>query len=267
MVIVGIDLAWGENKPDGVCFLRYRRASRDAWIAGFAYPQGDDALMAAIGEVLPKANSAFLAIDAPIVCPNLSGARPVDVQVSRLFHREHAGCHSANLTRCPRPSRVLARLKAEGFSAGWDFVAALPESRRTLSLPLRRAAEVYPHPAMVRLLCLSRIVKYKKGRMSERHSEFARLQSLLVGLLTRELPFLGLDDEARSLLSVRWSKSAEDRIDAFFCALIGLWHVHHQGHRSQVVGDFSTGFILLPEDLRGASRPSGGSSNAADMFH
>lgn len=30
MLIVGIDLAWGENKPDGVCFLRYRRANREA---------------------------------------------------------------------------------------------------------------------------------------------------------------------------------------------------------------------------------------------
>lgn len=240
----------GENKPDGVCFLRYRRASREAWVDGFAYPQGDDALMVAIAEVLPQANPAFLAIDAPIVCPNLSGARPVDVQMSRLFHREHAGCHSANATRCPRPPRILSRLMSEGFSAGWDFAAARRESVATSSLPLRLAAEVYPHPAMVRLLRLSRIVKYKKGRMTERRAEFARLQSALVGLLATEFSFLELNDEARSLLAARWSKSAEDRLDAFFCALIGLWHLHHRGRRSQVVGDVATGFILLPEDLR-----------------
>jgi predicted RNase H-like nuclease len=254
MLIVGIDLAWGENKSDGVCFLHYRRASREARIEGIAYPQGDDALIDAMVEVLPQANPAFLAIDAPIVCPNIAGARPVDVQMSRLFHREHAGCHSANATRCPRPPRILSRLMSEGFSAGWDFAAARRESVSKSSLPLRLAAEVYPHPAMVRLLRLPRIVKYKKGRMTERHSEFARLQSLLVGLLSTEFSFLELDEESRSLLKVRWSKSAEDRLDAFFCALIGLWHVHHYGRRSQIIGDCSTGFILLPEDLRAVAQ-------------
>jgi predicted RNase H-like nuclease len=107
---------------------------------------------------------------------------------------------------------------------------------------------------MVRLLRLSRIVKYKKGCVADRHAEFSRLQRLLINLLSAELPFLELDDETRSLLSARWSKSAEDRIDAFFCALIGLWHLHHRGHRSQVVGDLATGFILLPEDLRTAAQ-------------
>jgi predicted RNase H-like nuclease len=254
MLIVGIDLAWGENKSDGVCFIRYRRASREAWVDGFAYPQGDDALMVAIAEVLPQANPAFLAIDAPIVCPNLSGARPVDVQMSRLFHREHAGCHSANATRSPRPPRILSRLMSEGFSAGWDFAAARRESVAKSLSPLRLVAEVYPHPAMVRLLRLSRIVKYKKGRIAERHSEFARLQGLLVGLLAAEFPYLELDDETRSLLASPWSKGAEDRLDAFFCAIIGLWHLHHRGRRSQVVGDLATGFILLPEDLRAVAQ-------------
>ncbi len=107
---------------------------------------------------------------------------------------------------------------------------------------------------MVRLFRLSRIVKYKKGRVEERHHEFTRLQGLLSCLLAAEFPFLVLDHATCALLAARWSKSCEDQLDAFFCALIGLWHVHHGGRRSEILGGITTGFILLPEDLRGGGR-------------
>jgi predicted RNase H-like nuclease len=116
--------------------------------------------------------------------------------------------------------------------------------------PLRLAAEVYPHPAMVRLFRLDQIIKYKKGLVRKKRGEFARLQGLLCQFVASEFPFLTLDDATRALLSVPWSKAEEDRLDAFFCAMVGLWHVHHCGRRSEVLGDMATGFILLPHDLR-----------------
>lgn len=219
MLLIGIDLAWGEHKSDGLCFLRYRRGTKEAWVDGYAYPQGDDAAFETIAEIMPQAGPTLLLIDAPIVCPNLSGCRPVDRLISRLFYREHAGCHSANLAKCSRPARLLARLVSLGFSAGWDLSAGRLGGRE----PLRLATEVYPHPAMVRLLCLPRIVKYKKGRVAQRSVEFKRLQDLLGVLLAREFPFLSLDDATRVLLTATWSKPVEDQLDAFFCALIGLW--------------------------------------------
>ena len=238
MLIAGIDLAWGEKKSDGVCFLRYSRGR--ARMAGYAYPQGDDALLSAIRAQLAEGAEAFLAIDAPLVCPNLTGTRPVDRLTHTLFHREHAACHPANLTKCPRPPRVLARLVADlGFAAGWQAAQGA-----------RLAAEVYPHPAMVRLFKLPRIIKYKKGPVAAKRREFRRLQTLIAALLAAEFSFLALDDETEALLRERWTKPVEDRTDALFCALIALWHVHHRGRRSQVIGDVETGFILLPEDMR-----------------
>ncbi len=236
MLIVGVDLAWGETKPDGVCFIHRRAAA--AWVGGLAYPQGDAALLATLLERLPQANRTLLAIDAPIVCPNLTGARPVDREISRRFWREHAGCHSANAVRCPRPARVLAALARHGFVAGTDSLAAM-----------RVAAEVYPHPAMVRWFGLPRVLEYKRkpGR-SRAHcaAEFARYQDLIRELMAREFSTLSLDPATEALLRAPLAKRAEDQLDAFFCALLGLWHVQHRGRRSEVVGDLRTGFVLLP---------------------
>jgi predicted RNase H-like nuclease len=239
ILLAGVDLAWGERMADGVCFVRYEGARRRARLDGYAYPQGDDALVAEAGRRLARGQGAFFAVDAPIVCPNATGTRPVDRLTHVLFHRQHAACHPANLGKCPRPPRVAGRLAAElGFETGWGVDG--------LAVGGRVAAEVYPHPAMVRLFGLERIIKYKKGPVAARRAEFARLQGLLRELLAREFAYLALDADTPALLAERWSKPVEDRTDALFCALIALHHVHHAGARSEVIGDAATGFILLP---------------------
>jgi predicted RNase H-like nuclease len=99
---------------------------------------------------------------------------------------------------------------------------------------------------------LPRIIKYKKGSVVERRKEFQRLQGLMGKLMKRKFPGLTLNQETRNLLREKWSKQVEDRTDALFCALIGMWHWMHRGKRSEVIGDRQTGFILLPEE--GAAR-------------
>jgi len=236
-MILGVDLAWGERKPDGICIID--AGSRSSTIVEFAYRRGDAELFACVKRYLPDKKGTFLTIDAPIVCPNSSGTRPVDRLTHTLFHREHAACHPANSTKCPRPPRVLRKLRRLGFTAGWE----VHPGERTV-------AEVYPHPAMVRLFRLPRIVKYKKGPVTHRRREFQRLQKLIGSSLSDLFPSLSLTASARSLLRGPWSKPVEDMTDALFCALIGLWHWQHRGERSEVIGDLRSGFILLPEDLR-----------------
>ena len=99
---------------------------------------------------------------------------------------------------------------------------------------------------MVRMFGIPRIVKYKKGSVMERRKEFRRLQRLLKQCLKKKFPQLTLNRETKALLKERWSKPVEDRTDALFCALIGLWHWMHRGRKSEVIGDRETGFILLP---------------------
>jgi len=193
--------------------------------------------MKLIGETSRNYQTVFVTVDAPIVCPNRTGTRPVDRLTHRMFHREHAACHPANLMRCPRPPRVARLLQRKGFRVGWE-----------IRVGGRWVAEVYPHPAMVRMFGLPRIIKYKKGSVAERRKEFRRLQGLMRKLMKRRFPGLKLNQETRSLLRQKWSKPVEDRTDALFCALIGMWHWMHRGKRSEVIGDRKTGFILLPEE-------------------
>ena len=239
VLLIGVDLAWGEKKHDGVCFLE-STGSRGK-VLGFGYPQGDRDLMNLVEETSQNYQTVFMTVDAPIVCPNRTGTRPVDRLTHRMFHRQHAACHPANTSRCPRPTRVARLLARKGFSIGWK-----------VGKVKKMAAEVYPHPAMVRMFGLPRIIKYKKGSVVERMKEFRRLQGLMRKLMKRRFPRLTLNQETRNLLRQKWSKPVEDRTDALFCALIGMWHSMHRGNRSEVIGDLKTGFILLPEE--GAAR-------------
>src|SRR5512137_2490841 len=142
--IAGIDLAWGERKPDGVCALE--ASSRGAWVITAGLTHGDDELLGWVARHVGT-GPAFLAVDAPLVCPNPTGARPVDALTHVHFGKFHAGCHPANATKCPRPPRVAAKLAERGFRLGWEGLGQLPSPRLV--------AEVYPHPAMVRLFGLS----------------------------------------------------------------------------------------------------------------
>jgi predicted RNase H-like nuclease len=99
---------------------------------------------------------------------------------------------------------------------------------------------------MVRWFNLNRIIKYKKGPVTNRRREFGRYQRCLAKCLKDRFRRLDVGLNAATLLRARWSKPVEDRLDALFCALIGYHHWMHGGKRSEVIGDLETGFILLP---------------------
>ncbi len=232
MLMVGIDLAWGERNRDGICLIQADGPS--ASILESRWTLGDESLWewlrAQVGD-----HPCVMAVDAPLVCPNRSGSRPVDRLTHRLFGHQHAGCHPSNARLCARPLRIAQGLQSKGFLLGWD-----------LSEP-RLAMEVYPHPAMIRWFGLERILKYKRGTVAERQREFRRYQSLLRSCLQFRFPELHLGTVGEGLLEAAYSKEAEDRLDALFCALIAYHHWRHQGQQSQVLGDAQGGFLVLPQ--------------------
>lgn len=258
-LIGGVDLAWGEKNGDGVCVIEYgllegnERVS--ARILSHAHVRGDEALFAALNDATKDSGSSacdspafqLWAFDAPLICVNPTGRRPVDGLVSAAFRSQHAGCYPVNRRLAPRPLRIAARLSSGGFVLAPDVPkAAIP----------RVAMEVFPHPALVRWLGLDRIIEYKrKATRSRAHSEaeFARLQRSLAGLCVSHFPYLCWHAETPALLAAPWSKPVEDKLDAWICALIALWHVRHAGGRSEAFGDVERGFVLVPSE--GAHRP------------
>lgn len=234
MLLVGIDLAWGERNRDGVCLIEADTPPGRAAVVESRWTLGDAPLREWLA-AKAAGSPCHVAVDAPLVCPNRDGSRPVDRLTHRLFGREHAGCHPSNSRLCARPVRIAGVLESDGFTLGWDPAAP------------RLAMEVYPHPAMIRWFGLSRILKYKRGAVADRRREFRRYQSLFRSLLEVRFPELAPGSVGNGLLEADPSKEAEDRLDAFFCALIALHHWRHQGRQSQILGDVRSGFLVVPE--------------------
>lgn len=118
------------------------------------------------------------------------------------FGRFKSGAHPANLTRCGRPPRVAGELVARGFTIGASGARAI--------------AEVYPHPAMVRLFGLSERIAYKRGRVAVRRREFRRLQKELRDCVAAHFPALEVSAELSRLLSAPWTKNIEDQTTRSF---------------------------------------------------
>jgi predicted RNase H-like nuclease len=184
-------------------------------------------------------NTLVIAVDAPLVVPNLAGERPVEGEMRRRFARYHAACHPANrrlLGEPPRGERLCAML-AERLNVQ---VAPAPPVRQAC----RVAFEVYPHAAMVRLFRLPRILEYKarSGRgLAYRREQMQRY----VGLL-RQLPVpkLGLPDWLSEVPETPAGlKRFEDRLDALFCAWLAARAWWYGG---EVLGEAHTGTIWLP---------------------
>jgi len=244
MRILGLDLAWGDRNPDGVALLEVTDIS--ARLVDSRRVQGDDALLGWIEQSAPRSEPALLLIDAPVVCPNATGSRPVDRDSHRVFGRQHAGCHPSNQRLCARPLRLVTRLRALGIGIGWET-----------GNPGRQMVEVYPHAALVRFFALDQILKYKRGPVASRRQEFRRLQALIAEHRAVVFPSLESSPLLEELLNRPWTKEAEDRLDAVICAGIGLHHVSHQGRCSEVLGDLETGFILVPREAEDSHGDAG----------
>lgn len=250
MRIVGIDLAWGERKPDALALIDASPRGNPT-LRQTGYVSGDEALVSWVWESIGD-GPGLLALDGPIICTNHTGARPVDRETHRRFGRAHAGCYPANLTRCPRPNRLRLCLEGMGFRA--DFRMSGPRRvSETTGGQLRRQIEVYPHPATLALFDLGHIIRYKKGSAADRGRELRRFQRLLREALSRGDPPVRVDEQVRGVIgedpaALRGAarKRLEDTLDSIVCALVGWNHWWHGGRRSEVLGDLRTGFIVVP---------------------
>lgn len=240
MKFLGIDFGWTSG-ASGLCCLEWKNGRLDlldlqrqealtdvlAWVDGFA----------------PAPEPAMVAVDAPTLIPNATGMRLPDRLAHQYFGRYHAGCYPAN-----RGSRFAERTVGFGLSLaarGFQHAPSIEAKQ-----PGRYQIEAFPHPAIVHLFGLDRILKYKKGSLAERRVELAKLRGYICDRLPLLEPSLDVTQSKLNLPQIPATgaalKAVEDQLDSIICAYIAAHWWYWGNSRNQVLGDRTTGYIVVP---------------------
>lgn len=255
MLFLGIDLGW-QTGPSGVCCLTLDGSSL-SFMAQIARLDTHAQVLDWIDQYAPGSTPAMVAVDAPTIIPNPAGMRQPDRLAHKYFGKYHAGCYPANQAAAFAP-QLLAFGQAlcdRNFTHAPTLEPQQPE---------RYQIEFFPHPAMVHLFGLSRILKYKKGRIAQRRQELTRLRALILQHLPCHTPSLVVDHLPPIPERGPALKAIEDQLDSIICAY-GAAHWWYWGHgRNQVLGNLETGYIVVPNpydvrDYSPAIAPTGGS--------
>ena len=172
--ILGIDAAWTASRPSGVALLQQRGerwrcvalAPSDAQFEGLAAGRAVDwqarppgsapdlaALLSVSQQLLEGEPVQVIAVDMPLSLEPIRGRREADAAVSRAFGAQGCAVHSPS---AERPGALADRLRADAENLGYPLATAATPAGRTPAL-----LEVYPHPALLRLLGARYRLPYK----------------------------------------------------------------------------------------------------------
>lgn len=263
--ILAIDAAWTLTEPSGCALVR---RSGDAWFCLALAPsysqflrQCDgvpvdwsespkgiapdiDALLAGCLKLLGSARVDLVAIDMPVSQVPINSRREADQALSKAFGSQGCGTHSPNLAR---PGQ-LGRQITEAFDRnGYPVATALTQ---TATVP--RLLEVYPHPALLRLLSVDWRVAYKVSKSSrywpntskgERIGKLTQEYARILAALSQSIQDLDAQIIIPQANSLAELKRYEDALDALICAWVGICYV---SGTARPYGD-STSAIWVPE--------------------
>jgi len=242
MLFIGVDLGW-TSQPTGLCCLR-SHATPDHLelhldeLTRLARPES---VLTWIDAKLSPAEMGGIAVDAPTLIPNETGMRECDRLAHRYFGRYHAGCYPANLG-LPFAQRTV------GFGTALEHRGFRHAPTLQPQQPTRFQIEVFPHPATIRLFRLERILKYKKGRVSDRHLALSTFrQYILESLPAAHPPLIIQADDLPAIPTTGVAmKAVEDQLDSLICAYVAAHWWYWGQERNQVLGDKETGYIIVP---------------------
>lgn len=248
MKFVGIDLGW-QSQPSGLCCLEWH-AEKLRLLSLCRLNEIDD-ILTWLDSWVSSDELAVVAVDAPTLIPNATGMRLPDRLTHKYFGRYHAGCYPANLG-LPFAQRTVGfglSLESRGFRH-----APLLQPKQSGRFQI----EVFPHPAMIHLFGLERILKYKKGKLAERRVELGRLRDYILQVLPTLEPELEFSEVDRATLaeiphSGAALKQLEDQLDSIICAYVAAHWWYWGLERNWVLGAETpeescvTGYIVVPD--------------------
>ncbi len=245
--ILAIDAAWTNDQPSGVALVT---ANDDGiWTCRNVAPSYDSFIRLAQGcpvnwmepsfrggipdpKRLLNAASLLLAgdpidlvtVDMPLATVPIDGRREADTQISRNFGGAGCATHSPN---SERPGKVSETLRDGFLEMGFPLSTLdTPSDTRTCLV------EVYPHPAILRLLNLKYRLPYKVSKSAKywpkTDSEFRIVQllrqfGLILAGLTNYIEDIPIKlPQPNECVSLSYLKRYEDAIDALVCAWVGI---------------------------------------------
>ncbi|MEM4703420.1 MAG: DUF429 domain-containing protein [Candidatus Pacearchaeota archaeon] len=223
MFFIGIDLAWSTRNKTGIAILKGNKDK--AKLLSIALVFSDKEILKYIRKRVGN-KKALVAVDAPLIVPNKQGRRIADSLTSNLFRKYNAGAYPANRERLSqwdgkiRGEELAKLLEEEGFIHD-PYIKKFENTRKFF--------EVYPHPAMVVIFDLKKILQYKpkpNRNYKFRWLELKKYQSHLK-MLEKRKPSLILPKEIINKkvkkLKANKLKNYEDLLDAIFCAYIAYY--------------------------------------------
>lgn len=245
MLFIGVDLAWSERNGTGITILKGDDKKAEFHSANIFL--SDSEIITNINNEV-KGGNALIAVDAPLIVPNEEGRRLAEELVGILFRKYDAGAHPANRKRL---ASFTGKIRGEEITklleeAGFNHEPVIKKFEET-----RKVFEVYPHPSMVVLFNLNKILQYKAKPRRDykfRYSEFKKYQSYLKNLEYSK-PKLILPEEIteKDVTKLRASslKRYEDLLDSVFCAYIA-YYAWVNPEKCKILGNMKEGYILTP---------------------
>jgi predicted RNase H-like nuclease len=235
MHFVGLDLAWGEKNQTGVAVV-----DADGRLLHIGVALDDESIATAIAPYVE--DECLVAIDAPLIVPNETGARPCESALSRAFATSEASARPAYRGR-PEFNPPHGEVLANRLELDLD-----PHSRAK-----RRAIEVFPHAATVVLFRLAKTLKYKRGEFEVRKRELLQLMTHIEGLddasprlrVNRNPAWVELRKRVEAATRPAHLDRDADPVDAVICAYVALYQFHRPEDVT-IYGDFETGYIVTP---------------------
>ena len=239
MRFLGIDLGW-KSGASGLCCLEWQGG--ELVLLNLERQLEIVDILRWVRQWADIQSPALVAVDAPTLIPNQTGTRLPDRLTHKYFGKYHAGCYPANLQR-PFAQRTVdfgLSLEELGFCH-----APIMEAKKYN----RYQIEVFPHPAQVNLFNLDRILKYKKGRLSDRYLELTKLRNYILSILPSLEPKLQLINLPEIPSQGKAMKEVEDMLDSLICAYVGAYWWYWGEEKNVVLGDGETGYIVVPQRI------------------
>lgn len=246
MKFIGVDLGWSSG-PTGLSSLYYQNGDLtvvdlDRRLALPEILQWIDDQFSADPASVPIPGG--IAVDAPTLIPNLTGMRLPDRLTHQYFGRYDAGCYPANQGR-PFAQRTVEfglSLEARGFNHAPEMFP---------KVPIRFQIEVFPHPAAVQLFGLSKILKYKRGKLCDRCAALGQFREYLSTVLPMLEPRLKITESDLPAIPSTGPalKAVEDQLDSLLCAYVAAYWWYWGTARNLVLGNRDAGYIVIPQGV------------------